>query len=589
MAVETDENTLPLAEFLKLSTTVDFASFNTEKFKRYIKDKPYIKVGKEMAPGVVIVYTNKNRIQKIFEDFKTSQFQFFPKILSPLDSKANTDAGITPIVKHPYLGLSGKGVIIGIVDTGIDYTKDVFKYENGTSKIISIWDQTMEGESPADFHFGSVYSREQINEALKSKNPFEIVPSVDTDGHGTFLASVAAGRQTDQYVGAAPGADLIIVKLRRANQYYIDRYFRPADEPNLYESSDYLLGANYIFDKAKELNAPIVLFVGMGSNQGTHDGNSIFEDFIATVSKIPGNAVVTAAGNESNAKHHTYDILPRTGSTKVVGVRVGEERTSFGMTIIGSPYDTISIGITSPTGEVISRIPYRLGLETTEELTFEKTTVTIGYFKDVSSLIFITLKDAKEGIWEITLYGDSIVSGEYHAWLPITGQVSPEVEFMKPVPDSTIVFPATSIRSITCGAYNSEDNSLFVSSSWGPTLVPRMSPDFVAPGVNVSGVYPTGYGTMTGTSVAAAITAGAAAILMEWGVVQEYLTSMDGDMIRVLLGAGCKRDEGVKYPNTRWGYGKLDLQQTFLSIAGSTIQFDASSIGQQWNQLLRLK
>lgn len=579
MAPEIDENTLPLAEFIKLPTTVDFGSLNTEGFQRYIKDKPYIKVGNEIATGVVIVYTNRDYIQKIFQDLEVSHFEFFPKILSPLDHVANTDAGITPVLEHPYLNLSGKGVIIGIVDTGIDYMKDVFQYEDGTSKIISIWDQTIDGERPDKLYFGSVYTRENINEAINSENPYEIVPTVDTDGHGTFLASVAAGRQTDEYVGAAPGADLVIVKLRRANQYYIDRYFRPPDQPNLYESSDYLLGVNYIFDKAKELNSPIVLCVGMGSNQGTHDGNSIFEDYISTVSKIPGNAIVTAAGNESNAKHHTQGVLPRTGSTNVVGVRIGEEKTSFAMTIIGSSHDKISIGITSPTGEVISRIPYKVGLETTEELTFEKTTVTIGYFKDVSTLIFITFKDAKEGIWEVTLYGDSIVNGEYHGWLPMTGQVSPGVEFMKPVPDSTIVFPATSIRSITCGAYNSHDNSLFVSSSWGPTLLPRMSPDFVAPGVNIRGVYPIGYGTMTGTSTAAAITAGAAAMLMEWGIIQGYLKSMDGDMIRVLLGTGCKREEGVKYPNTRWGYGKLNLLRTFLSIAGSNIQFDSSTVG----------
>ena len=482
-----------------------------------------------------------------------------------------------------------KGFIIGIVDTGIDYTKDVFQYEDGTSKIISIWDQTIDGERPDELYMGSVYTREKINEALKSEKPFEIVPSVDTDGHGTFLASVAAGRQTNEYIGAAPGAELVIVKLRRAHQYYIDKFNRPPNEPNLYESTDYLLGAKYIFDKSEELNLPIVLCVGMGSNQGAHDGHSLFEDYISFASERAGYAVVTAAGNESNAKHHTAGILHRTGSTDVVAVRIGDESVSFNINIIGSAYDKISIGITSPTGEIISRIPYRVGLETTEELTFEQTTVSIGYYKDVNSIIILGFENAKEGIWEITLYGDSIINGEYHAWLPITGQVSPGVEFMKPVPDATIVFPAASLRSITCGAYNSHDNSLFVSSSWGPTLLPKMSPDFVAPGVDVRGVYPRGYGTMTGTSAAAAITAGAAAILMEWGITQGNLSSMDGDMVRILLGSGCNRDEGIKYPNTKWGYGKLDLFGTFSAMKESNIQFDKSMIGQQLNQLLRLE
>lgn len=589
MAPEIDETALPLAEFIELPTTVDFGSYNTEAFQRYIKDKPYIKVGTKFESGFLIAYTNKENIQKIFEDSQSSFYEFFPKILSPLDNQKNTDAGITPIIEHPYLQLSGKGVIIGIVDTGIDYTKDVFQNADGSSNIISIWDQTIDGERPNDLYYGSVYTREKISEAVRAPNPFTIVPSVDTDGHGTFLASVAAGRRTDQYIGAAPGADLIVVKLRRANEYYIEKYFRPPDNPNLYSTSDYILGINYIVSKAKELNVPVILCIGMGSNQGSHDGNTILEDYISFLSQRPGLAVVTAAGNESNAKHHTNGFIPRTGLISSIGIRIGVDTASFAMIIIGSPYDKISIGITSPTGEVISRIPYKVGYEATEELTLERTSINIGYYRDVSTSVFISFKDAKEGIWEVTLYGDAIINGEYNAYLPITGQVDPAVEFMKPVPDSTIVFPATALRAITCGAYNSNNNSLFESSSWGPTLLPRMSPDFVAPGVNVKGVYPTGYGSMTGTSVAAAITAGAAAILMEWGIVQGYLKSMDGDMIRTLLSIGCKREEGVKYPNTRWGYGKLNLFDTFIHMAESNIQFDASTGTQRSYDLLNLR
>lgn len=574
VAPEIDEQKLTLDEFVSLPTTVSFGAFNNERFRVYLKDKPYIRVGKILEGGFIIAYANMQYIQRIFEELGSSHFMFFPKILSPVYDKAFTDAGITQVTAHPFLGLSGSGVIIGIIDTGIDYKKDVFKYEDGTTKIIRIWDQTINGDRPDGIYYGSVFTREQINEAIRADNPYQIVPTVDTDGHGTFLASVAAGSKTNDYVGAAPGSNLVIVKLRRANQYYIDRYFRPPDEPNLYESSDYILGANYIFEVAKELNVPVVLCIGMGSNQGTQDGNSILEEYISSMTRLPGFAAVTAAGNESNAKHHTSGVIPRTGSTSVISIRVGVKSTSFATTILGASYDKISISITSPTGEAISRIPYRLNLQTTEEFTFDKTLVTIGYYKSVKSLIFITFKDAKEGIWEITLYGDSIVSGDYHAYLPITGQVDPAVEYMKPVPESTIVFPANAMRTITCGAYNSSNNSLYESSSWGPTLLPRMSPDFVAPGVNVQGVYPTGLGAMTGTSVAAAITAGAAAILMEWGIVQGNLVAMDGEMIKILLVSGCERDEGILYPNTRWGYGKLNLMGALLKITESAIQYN---------------
>ena len=569
-----DENQLPLSEFMKLPTTVEFNVLNTDRFQRFAETAPYIKLGKETASGFVPVYTNKANINKLFVALGSDFIGFFPQVLSPLDQQSNDGAGITSVIDHPYLNLFGKGVIIGIVDTGIDFTKDVFRFEDGRSKIISIWDQTLDGPRSPDLYYGAEFSREQIEEALAAEQPYDVLPSVDTDGHGTFLASVAAGSRTTDYVGAAPGAELIVVKLRRINQYYIDKYLLPQEEPNLYSSTDFSLGAWYVFDRAQQLNQPVVLCVGMGSNLSGHDGNTPLEEYISVISQRIGFATVTAAGNESNAKHHTQGVIPKTGATDVVSIRVGETMSSFSVAIFGASFDRISVGITSPTGEVISRVPFKVGLEYAEELTIDKTILSIGYYKDVNTVILVGFQNAKEGIWEITLFGDSVLSGEYYAWLPITGQVSPWVEFMKPVPEYTIVYPATSLRTITCGAYNSNNNTLYVSSSWGPTRLPRMAPDFVAPGVNVKGVYPSGLGTMTGTSAAAAIAAGAVAILMEWGIVQGNLRSLDGDIIRLLLISGCMRDEGILYPNTRWGYGKLDLYGTFLRIKETSIIYD---------------
>lgn len=572
----TDEPIMTLEEFVQLPTTVTFNIIITDRFRRFAEQSPELYLGTELETGYMPVYTHRDNIPRLFREFGSDFIGFFPKILSPVDAQANDGAGITPVIAHPYLNLSGKGVLIGIIDTGIDYTQSVFRHEDGTSKIVSIWDQTIEGDRPPDLYFGSEYTRTQINTALQTENPFAIVPSTDTDGHGTFLASVAAGSRTADYIGAAPGAELVVVKLRRADSFYIEKYLLPPEEPNLYESSDFILGAKYIFDTAEAMGTPVVLCVGMGSNFAGHDGNTPLESYISQLSQRIGYAVVTAAGNESNAKHHTEGRISRTGATDVISIRVGETMTSFTVSIFGASYDRISIGITSPTGEVINRIPFKVGLEFQETLTIDRTTISIGYYKDVNTIIVVGLHEAKEGIWEIKLYGDSILNGEYHAWLPITGQVSPWVEFMKPVPEYTIVYPANALRAITCGAYNSYNNTLYVSSSWGPTRLPRMAPDFVAPGVNVRGIYPTGPGTMTGTSAAAAITAGAVAILLEWGIVQGNLRSMDGDIIRLLLISGCNRDEGILYPNTRWGYGKLDLYGTFFRIKESSIVYEIS-------------
>jgi subtilisin family serine protease len=399
-----DESALSLEEFVKLPTTVAFDALDTERFKLFVKERPYIKLGSVLKSGHVIAYTNKENIHNLYKELGSKSHKFYPKIMSPLDQQSNDAAGITPVINHPYLDLSGKGVIIGIIDTGIDYTKDVFRLDNGTSKIVGIWDQTLDGPRGTDLYYGAEFSRAQINEALASENPFDIVPSIDTDGHGTFLASVAAGSSAEGYVGAAPRAELIVVKLRRANPFYIDFYLLPQDEPNLYSATDFMLGARFIFQRAEDLNLPVVLCVGMGANITSHDGNTPLEDYINVAAQRIGYAVVTAAGNESNTRHHTQGVIQRTASTDVINIRIGE--------------------------------------------------------------------------------------------------------------------------------------------------------------------------SMTGTSVAAAITAGVVAILMEWGIVQGNMKSLDGDVTRLLLISGCSRDEGILYPNTRWGYGKLNLYGTFLRIKQSSITYD---------------
>ncbi len=573
MAANLDNIDLPLSEFIKLPTTVDFNIVNTDRFKAFVQDKPYLKLGTELANELVMVYTHRDNLTLLLVELGNDYNELFPKIMSPLDSRSNEDSGITQIQNQPFLNLSGRNVVIGFVDTGIDYTKEAFRFEDGSSKILYLWDQTIDGNRPDYLYFGSVYTQEDINLALNSDDPFSIVPSIDEDGHGTFMASLAASNEKGEYIGAAPKAYIMAVKLKRANEFYIERNLLPKDNPNLYESTDYLLGMKYIMDRTEEMNLPIVMCITMGSNSSGHDGNSLFEDYISFAAQRAGYAFVTAAGNESNARHHSQGKLQRTGTTENFSVKVGRQGESFVLQIFSPAYDKISVSVSSPTGEVIARLPFKVGLKYTEKLVFEATTVTIEYYKSVSNLIWIGFRNSTEGIWDITLFGDLVVSGEYFAWLPITGQVSEYVELLKPVPEYTIVYPATALRSITVGAYNNNDNSLFVSSSWGPTRLPRMAPDLVAPGVNVRGIYPTGPGTKTGTSVATAITAGAAALLFEWAIIQGNIPSMDGDLVRTFLISGAKREENMIYPNIKWGYGRLDLYNSFAVIRESVINY----------------
>lgn len=579
-----DELNLPLSEFVKLPTTVDFQFLNTERFKIFARSHPYIRLGTEFEDGYIVGYINQAYVTQLLSDLGGDFLYFLPRIMSPTDSHSNDASGITQVLNQPFLNLSGRGVIIGIVDTGIDYRKDAFKFEDGSTKILGIWDQTVDGKRQDDLYFGSTYTSDDINNANRSSDPYSIVPSVDEDGHGTFLASVAASNEPGEYIGAAPKAYLLIVKLKKASQYLIDRYLITNDNPNLYESTDYMLGMKYILDASEKFNMPIVMCIGMGTNDGAHDGNSLIEEYISFVSQRVGYAFVTAVGNEANAKHHTQGRIPATRAADQISIKVGEQGASFTVIIHSSGYDKISAGVTSPTGEAVSRVSFQSGLEFSNQLVLENTRITLRYFRDNNNNVIVSFKNATQGIWNIILYGDLIINGEYWAWLPITGQISPTVEFLRPTPEYTIVIPSTALRAIKCGAYNSKDQSLLVSSSWGPTRLLRIAPDFVAPGVDVKGIYPTGYGTMTGTSVAAAITAGIAALLFEWGIVNGNKPAMDSDLIRSYLISGCQRERNLAYPNIQWGFGKVNLYGTFEVIKESAVDFNTMIEGGDFSQ-----
>ncbi|MDP4120431.1 MAG: S8 family peptidase, partial [Bacillota bacterium] len=465
-------------------------------------------------------------------------------------------------------------VIIGFVDTGIDYTNKAFIYEDGTSKIKYLWDQTINGKPPEGYLFGTEYNNKQINEALKSKNPLSIVPSQDTVGHGTFLAATAASREDNELIGVAPDSDLIIVKLKKAKDFFIDYFLVPKNQQNVYESTDLILGINYILERAFACNgSPASICVSVGTNLGGHDGFGILDSYITKLSSDFG-AISLAAGNESNMKHHAHGVIAKTGDTSDIEVKAGKDGSSMFICLWNYSSDKVSISITSPTGEIVGPISFKAGTHFESKLVLEKSRVIIEFIfpaalGTISQLTVIKIIDPTPGIWKITIFGDLIVNGIYDLWLPITGLVDPEIEFLAPDPRTTIVVPATALGAITTGAYNSVNGSLYASSSWGPSRLSLITnPAFVAPGVDVTGIYPSGVGKMSGTSVAAAITTGACALMLQWGVVQKNQLDMNSFSIRSYFVKGCVRDMNIKYPSDQWGYGKLNLYNTFDSMRG---------------------
>ncbi len=495
--------------------------------------------------------------------------QMIPALYGLLDTASMEASGILSIHRNPYLNFRGSGVMIGIVDTGIDYRHPAFTYEDQTTKIVSIWDQTIrDGESPANFNYGAEYTAQEINRALQSDDPLSIVPSTDEEGHGTFLAGVAAGRAlpADDFTGAAPNASLCVVRLKQCKQYLRTFYGVTSGEP-AYQENDIMTGISYCIQKAIELQMPVIILIGLGTNSGGHTGTSYLGQLISEVSAYGGIGIVTAAGNEANRRHHFSGRMPE-GSEPYVDaeIRVAPGEQAFSMELWALSPDLYTIGLLSPAGEWVERVSPAAGRNQTIRFLLDRTEVFV-YYQMVEPLsgdqmIFIRFTNPTPGIWTLRVYGAAVVNRRFHIWLPMEHFITEETYFIRPDPDVTLSETACVPESIAAAGYNHVNGSLYIASGRGYTADERIKPDLTAPAVNVYGPVPGGrFTTRTGTSVAAAHVAGAAALLMEWG--QGVLNSRE---IVKFLTLGAARREGIAYPNPSWGYGILNLTGTFNEL-----------------------
>ena len=561
-------------DFINDPETSVFILRNNESTREFIRNTPEVFPSHELGSGrYIMIYINRDNIDRIIQDLGTGIVSATPLVLGLLGRQSLEAAGIIQVQQQPFLDLRGQGVLVGIVDTGIDYTSSAFIYEDGTSKIQFLFDQTIRGIPPENFFIGTEYTKEQIDAALQTDNPFDIVPSRDEVGHGTFLASVVAGREEGDLIGAAPDAELIVVKLKPARNYIREVFLIPPDQPNAYESTSVMVGIEYILNKAQQLRRPVAICIGLGTNMGSHDGFSLFEEYLSMVSNFRGVCLCTAIGNESEARHHTQGVIPETGAFEEIEIRAGDDVGDIYLNIWNTASDRMEVAVRSPTGELVGRVPAKAGTVLTSRLILERAIVTIEYYFPVEGsggqVSVVKIQNATPGIWTVIVYGDIILDGVFHSWLPITGFVAPSVEFLSPTPYYTMVVPSTAIGVIAVGAFDETTNTLYPRSSWGPTRLPLMAPDFVAPGVGVRGVYPIGPGEMNGTSVACAIATGACALMLQWGVVEGNDPSFSTYQARAFIIRGCTRDPARTYPNTQWGYGRLNLIQSYNVMRGA--------------------
>lgn len=516
-----------------------------------------------------------------------------PKLYGLMDTTSFDASGITATLNQPLLNVRGQGVLIGFLDTGIDYLREDFKASGGRTRIAAVWDQTIQsvnyeedtGEAAGTeqydreqvqgmVQYGTVYTREDINAALaaerEGQNPYDIVPSRDENGHGTFLAGVAAASKTADYIGAAPEAEILMVKLKPAKKYLRDFYLLP-ERVEAYSETDMMMGVRFLQQYAIREKKPLVICVGLGTSSGSRTGALPFADLLNTLARQVNTVVVTCTGNEANNRTHTSGLAVSDTEPSEIEITVGADERGFVMEIWAESLDILSVAITSPSGERISRIPARIDTGGVYNFLLERSQVAVDYRVVESAsgyeVIFMRFINPAQGIWKIHVYSLTNIVGRYNAWLPLKQFLSGDTYFLNSNPSTTLTEPGAAERVISVGAYNHITDASYAASGRGYTATGLVKPDFVAPGVDVYGVRAGGgYTTRTGTSIAAAHAAGAAALLLTWGVTDGNLPYMGTNEVKSVLIRGAKRENNTVYPNNIYGYGKMDVIEAFYKL-----------------------
>ncbi|MBQ7359903.1 MAG: S8 family peptidase [Lachnospiraceae bacterium] len=478
-------------------------------------------------------------------------------------------AGIRP-VQRPPLSLLGNGVTIAFIDTGINFANEEFRDEAGDSRLIALWDQNIQtGRPPEGFFYGTEYGREELNEALRGANPYDQIPSRDEAGHGSAMASVAAGSR----IGAAPRAELVVVKLRPCKPY-LKQYYR-AQTDLAYSETDILQALRYVREFSVPFQRPLVICLGLGTNLGDHTGSSALARFLEEIALDKSTCVLVAGGNEGNRRGHVEgefdDDIGDPVQSAEVELRVGPGEAGLFVEFWGSLPDFYQIRLRTPGGEEIPWSDLSLRQSLSYGFVYERGRVSI-YTEVVEGssgeqLTILRFTQPSEGVWSIGVRGvGNVQSGTFHLWLPMEQFLGADTYFLVSSPNVTLTEPSLANGVITMTAYNDRNDSFYLESGRGFARNGLPKPDLAAPGVGVT----TLAGEVTGSSMAVAFGAGAAALFLEWAVLQANRPFVSTKEIKNYFIKGATRDPSLSYPNPQWGYGRLNLSDVFTALASSS-------------------
>ena len=485
------------------------------------KELPFGVCAQFISQNFSVFYVNRDEVLRDPEGVPIGDYAI-PYCHTQMNTESLEYTRILPIQNQPALQLKGNQVVLGFLDSGISLENPVFRTGDGKTRVIGLWDQTdQSGTPPRGFLYGSSYTSEEINQMLwEGKTD---LPGSDPDGHGTKVAAIAAGStvESENFNGAAPEASIAFVKLKQAKPFMRTIQQIPQDSI-AYQESDMMLAIRYLDMLATRERKPLVICIALGSNSGGHTGNTALGQYLDSIARRAGRAVVVAAGNEGNKGHHFFGIVPKNPGYLDVELRVGEGEEGFQLNLWGNAPGMFAAEITSPAGEQIPRIFPRILERQRYDFLFENTVLDIQYeLTEVVSgdeRLLLSFREPTPGVWRLRIYSAGDLENSFHIWLPVTGFISDGTYFLRPDPDTTITGPGNSWRVLTVAGYDGSTESLWMDSGRGNARNGVIKPDIAAPAVNVSTIDRFGRGsTLSGTSASAALAAGASVLLMEWG------------------------------------------------------------------------
>ncbi len=455
--------------------------------------------------------------------------------------------------------LTGNGVLVSILDTGIQYQHKDFRNADGSSRILCIWDQTIQGSPPKGFYQGSLYTKKDIDRALITNTP---LPTKDDVGHGTMVAGVSVGNGNEsngKFKGVAPNAQIMAVKLGTTSYQ------------SFAMTTEFMRAIKFSFDVAKELDMPLVLNISYGTNNGEHTGDSLFEEYINEMSTSYTSTFVVASGNEGDAGHH-YGSVVMDKETEKIDFTIAGGLKSLYFSIWKSFVDDFSVELISNDLETTGKISMSNSIE---KFYFKNCTVNVLYntptpyrlSQEIYFKIDFNQYTTSIDTWQLNIYGEKIVYGTFNVWLPTTEEVSKATAFLNPTSSTTLTIPATVRNVISVSGYDTTTNKINSFSGKGFNANDLVKPDISAPGNDIITTNRLlGYDVVSGTSFSAPFVTGSAAILMEYGIINGNEVFLFGQKLKAYLQKYAKRDENMVYPNRDFGFGKLCLKDTLDAL-----------------------